>query len=311
MFNIIRDIIHMGCDNMSDEKIIRLQHFFEIDVRIKKGMYSMVPLSMQYFDESTLQKYTDELDDLLTYVFSELKCVAIDIFGKDSKVLARICYLENVIKNKFYLCGFDIDKLKKFYKEYIGNMKLEFINSVKGECIGYAFGGTSSVEMATSINEILHFIHSYVVNNNTILQTIPLLNQKNNKYNYPISLRGIKVPVFEQLFEQFPIELNVGWTDMVAISEKKLIMMVRDRGHALSMEISLNNNVARIEYFIPKLCNIEMINRLPGINKVNKDSIGATGSVEVPINALSETLFNFISKVPSDSDMILETGRSI
>ncbi len=38
----------------------------------------------------------------------------------------------------------------------------------------------------------------------------------------------------------------------------------------LTIEVTLNNNIARIEYFIPKLCNIEMINNLPGVNKVNK-----------------------------------------
>ena len=69
--------------------------------------------------------------------------------------------------------------------------------------------------------------------------------------------------------------------------------------------------MARIEYFIPKLCNIDMINRLPGVNKVNKGSIGATGAFEIPINSLSMTLIDFISKVPMDSDMIIENSFSI
>lgn len=296
---------------MSDEKIIKLQHFFEIDIRIKKGMYNMAPSNIQYFDESTIQKYTDELNDLLIYIFCELKCAAIDIFGKNSNVLTRICYLENVIKNNFYSCCFDIDKLKKFYKNFISNMEIDFINSVKDECVGYKISGTQSIECAVSINELLHFIHSYIINNDNILKSIPVIDEKYNEYNYPISLRGAEVPIFKQLFTMFPTNMDCGWTDMVVINEKKLIMMVRDRGHALSIEITLSNDVARIEYFIPKLCNIEMINRLPGINTVNKDSIGATGVVEVPINALSETLFDFISKVPMDSDIILETGKNI
>ena len=92
---------------------------------------------------------------------------------------------------------------------------------------------------------------------------------------------------------------------MVAINDKKLIIMVRDRGHALTIEVTLNNNIARIEYFIPKLCNIEMINNLPGVNKVNKNSIGATGVIETPINTLPGVLFDFISKVPTDYDMVI------
>ena len=54
-----------------------------------------------------------------------------------------------------------------------------------------------------------------------------------------------------------------------------------------------------------------MINMLPGINRVNNDSIGATGVVEVSIEDLSKTLFDFISKVPMDSDMIFQTGIKI
>ena len=119
-------------------------------------------------------------------------------------------------------------------------------------------GGTKTIEKAKSINEVLHFIHSYVVNNDQILQIIPLINTKINNYQYPIRLRGFNTPIFEQLFNQFPIDLDVGWTDMVIINEKKLIMMVRDRGHALTIEISLNNDIARLEYFISKSCNIEM-----------------------------------------------------
>lgn len=49
---------------------------------------------------------------------------------------------------------------------------------------------------------------------------------------------------------------------MVAISERKLLMMVRDRGHALSIEITLNGQNARLEYFIPKVCNVDMVNNL-------------------------------------------------
>ena len=102
------------------------------------------------------------------------------------------------------------------------------------------------------------------------------------------------------------IDLDVGWTDMVAVNERKLLMMVRDRGHALTIEITLNLQTARIEYFISKLCNVDMINNLPGVNKVNQDSVGATGAIEIPIGDLQNTLFSLISKVPTDSDMVLK-----
>lgn len=289
--------------------MIKLQHFFQVDLEIKKGMYALAPVNLKYYDESSIKKYTDNLDDLLSYIFIELKCIAIDIFGKNSNVILKISSMEEIIKNQFYSCGFDIDRLKKFYEIYISNMTNDFINGVKQECVGYKFGSTSSIEIACSLNEVLHFMHSYIINNENILESIPLISEKYNEFDYEIQLRGNKSDKFELIFKQFPENIYVGPTDMVIINEKKLIMMVRDRGHALSIEVSLNNDIARIEYFIPKLCNIDMINALPGINRVNNDSIGATGVIEVNINELSETLFNFISKVPMDSDMVFDNFK--
>lgn len=295
---------------MNDEKMIKLQHFFSNDIRIKKEIYDMAPQVLNgYVDEESVSKYTDKLNDSLIYIFSELKCITIDMFGKESNVFNRLCYLEQTIKSSFYSCGLDINKLKLFYQKFISNMEPNFIDSVKSTCKGYAFNEISAVNEASSINEYLYFMHSYIVNNDTILKSLPLICEKKNDQEYSISLRGNRNPIFEQLFVMFPSSLDCGITDMVIIDDRKLIIMVRDRGHALSMEVSLNNDIARIEYFIPKLCNIEMINRLPGVNKVNKDSVGATGVMEVKISDLPKTLFSFISMVPTDLDMFNSYGR--
>ena len=94
----------------------------KVDLRIKKEMYDIAPSKLKYTDEETIQKYTDELDSTLKYIFSELKCIAIDIFGNESNVLARIYNLEKITKDNFYSCGFDINKLKKFYQYFIINL---------------------------------------------------------------------------------------------------------------------------------------------------------------------------------------------
>ena len=84
-------------------------------------------------------------------------------------------------------------------------------------------------------------------------------------------------------------------------------MMIRDRGHALTIEIDIDGNDAIIKYFIPKLCNINMINSLPGVNKVkNTEVIGTTGMFKTSVNDLSNKLYHFISMVPTDSDMFIE-----
>ena len=286
---------------MQDDKLIKLQHFFEADIRIKKEMISIAPPN-DYLDKNSINKYTDEVYDFLIYTFSEFKCIASDIFGLDSIVMKKVEDLEQSIKNNFYSCGFDIDKLNLFYKDYISNMELDFINTVKNECVGYSLGGENSIKKASTINELLHYMHSYVLNNEIILQSIPEIAHKENDYKFTITYRGNRNPIFDQLYEVFPDDLDVGTTDMVTLNDRKLLMMVRDRGHALTIEITLTGQTARLEYFIPKLCNIDMINDLPGINKVNESSIGATGVIEIPVNELTNTLFDFISKVPMDMD---------
>ena len=292
---------------MDNEKIIKLQHFFSVDTKIKKEIYDIAPQSLNgYIDETSISEYTDKLNDSLIYILSELKCVALDVFGKE-------CYLEQDIKTNFYSCGFDIEKLKSFYQKYISNMEPSFIDDVKRSYIGYYFGGggVSPLKKASTINEILHLMHSRIINNEGLLQSIPLLNEKDNQHNNTISLRGIRNPMFEQLFMMFPTDLDCGITDMVIINEKTLIMMVRDRGHALSIEVTLNKDNARIEYFIPKICNVEMVNKIPGVNKVNDDSIGTTGTIEVEVKDLPTALFNFISMVPTDMDIVHNYGRGI
>ncbi len=148
-----------------DVNIIKLGHFFHVDTAIKKRISEASPFEIKYEDEESMMEYTNELYELLLYIFCELKCVSLDLFGRDSAILLKINYLEDVIKNSFYSCGLNIDKLKAFYKKYISDMSNDFVNSVKTECVGYTLGGTSCIDSANSVNELLHFIHSYTINN--------------------------------------------------------------------------------------------------------------------------------------------------
>ena len=173
--------MNIGCDDMDNEKIIKLQHFFSVDTKIKKEIYDIAPQSLNgYIDETSISEYTDKLNDSLIYILSELKCVALDVFGKESSIFNKVCYLEQDIKTNFYSCGFDIEKLKSFYQKYISNMEPSFIDDVKRSYIGYYFGGggVSPLKKASTINEILHLMHSRIINNEGLLQSIPLLNEK-------------------------------------------------------------------------------------------------------------------------------------
>lgn len=94
----------------------------------------------------------------------------------------------------------------------------------------------------------------------------------------------------------------------MSISDDRVIMMVRDIGHALSIEIEKENDKYYIRYFIPKVCNIDMVNSLKGVKKVKKGDNYTVGIFETSLEKLPFDLVDFISKVPTDIDMYKEGG---
>lgn len=294
----------MAENNTNEQNLLKLQHLFEVDTRLKKEMYDMVPPSDEGFiDERSIIEYTDKLDDSLKYIFTELKCISNDFLGPYG--LEKATIIEDVTKQEFYRAGFDLHKLREFYKNNISNMSKEFIDSVQDNCVGYQMIRSIGIPLkkVRTANELLHLAHAYVLNNERKLESVPVIDSKLNNLDYDITIRGVRSETFMEVYDNFPMDLDVGWTEMVALNDKKLLMMVRDRGHALTIETTLNAENARVEYFIPKICNERMVNALPGVNEVNENSVGATGAFEVKREDLSSSLYNFISKVPMDKDI--------
>lgn len=76
--------------------------------------------------------------------------------------MKRVLELKNRVRDNFYSCGYDIYKLRLFYKGCISHMKKDFLDSVKKTCVGYySFRGVEISMKADSINEMLYFIHLY------------------------------------------------------------------------------------------------------------------------------------------------------
>ena len=81
----------------------------------------------------------------------------------------------------------------------------------------------------------------------------------------------------------------------------KILMMVRDRGHALTIDIdTAKKDDILVRYFVPKLCNRDMVEALPGVNKAGISESGATGLFQTSGEELPKALFDFIGKVPTD-----------
>jgi len=180
-------------------------------------------------------------------------------------------------------------------------MSEELVNEVGENCVGYKIFRGVDLSKAKSLNEILHVVHQTIVNNEKNLSNLPKIDEKTNDNGASITLYGNLNELSSIIFNQFPQELSCGITDIVSLNNS-VIMMVRDRGHALSIEIEKENDKYYVKYFIPKINNIDMVNELKGVRKVNEDSKFTTGIFETSIEALSYNLTNFISKVPTDFD---------
>ena len=295
-------VTDVNVDNVEiSDKLQMMSDFFDIDTNLKKEMIDMAPVGNDIFN---VEKYVDNLNDSINYIFDEIKSAVRSVYPSQSaNYIKSIEKLEKTIKNEFYKCGYDIDKVKAFYNNYVSSMDLTFLQKVKKACFGYSAFNDPLISEATTINELLHCIHSAVVNSDTLLQSIELVASKELKYD-TINYRGLDVPVFKSIFDNIPEDIYVGCTDMVVVEENKMLMMVRDLGHALTMEVTINGDTARIEYFIPKICNAEMVNNLEGIlNKVNQGDWGANGVIEVNVSELNSKIYDFLSKVPNDGDM--------
>ena len=296
---------------MSNINIDVINKFFEYDTNIKKVMI-LCARCKDYSDEDSIIQFSDDLYDSLDYIFPRLKSISNDLIKDKPVILDKVRDLEKRTRKAFGACHHNINKLRKFYNDSITYMDPNFIETVKESCVGYTGHHIDdTAKKVLTINEMLHLMHSYIINNENILGSISVIDEKNNNYGYPIRLRGKSNPIFHQLFMNFPQSIDVGWTDMVAVNDNKLVMMVRDRGHALTIEITVNDkNEAKVEYFIPKVTNIDMVNSLPGINPSFNPDAGATGIMEIPLNELPNTLYSFISKVPMDMDAPTYGGSS-
>ena len=267
-------------------------------------MIAMAP--KRYIDEQSICDYSDKIAENLQEIFHELKESIKGLYGIKSYEYKKVDEMALELFSKLIDCGLDLNLLNKFYTEYVSDMSIDFRDSVKKECVGYSprFGNT--LEKAKTINELLHYFHASIMNDEYRLEALPTLAEKMNDYMGKISYRGFEVPIFEEIYTLFPKNLDVGDTDMVAVDNNKLIMMIRDLGHALTIEITINSDIARVEYFIPKICNANKVNKLPGVEKVSEDSStldSTTGITEFPISDLPQQLFDFLVKVPTDEDI--------
>lgn len=287
-----------------------MKEFFERDMKIKETLMSLAPTEADDYDELSRMEYLDKLEKGLDSLeYDTLASIKKFGFGEELNNTIRE-YFAN--KKKSMAVGkYEAGICQKIYNSEFASMSENFIEEVKEGFVGYAFFSNPSklpgfVKKAKIVNELLHSIHSSIVNNDEILESMPQIGTKRNTIEEPITLYGEENEVAEKIFKEFPLEMDCGITDIVSL-KNKVLMMIRDRGHALTIDMDTTNpKEVEVKYFVPKLCNEEMIRKLPGINESSITKSGASGFFVSDKDKITKDLFDFIEKVPTDGDMVFD-----
>lgn len=288
-----------------EENLKNIEKFFQADMQIKKDIYESFPQKSYSYNKESETAYSEVLYKKLENIKYNMDKI-LDTFSFFNQYRDKIEKQLETCKQELINCPIDYYKLKDFYNKNIGSMREEFIEKVGEECYGYGIGdcGKYLIEQAKTTNELLHVMHQSIINDQRILQSMPILNKKTNAKGYTITLYGINQPLSQNIFDSFEEDLEVGYTDILSLpNSKKVLLLVRDVGHALSIEIDCREEKDFVRYFIPKICNVEMVNKLKGVSPVNKDSQYTVGMFETTKDETSSTIIDFISKVPTDKDV--------
>jgi hypothetical protein len=281
---------------MSNVNLRNLELFFDYDLKIKNIMLNMAFKEEYAYNKDSLIEYEDKilksLEEIKYYLY-----VIISNFG-ENKELLKLDELFINIQNEFINAPLNPTKLKEVYRKNISDMRDSFIDTVNKTFKGYSCNIYDEIK-PTSINEYLHLIHARIVNNEEIYQSMPKINNDSSNVN----LYGEDNIIANNIYKNIVLaNINSDYIDILSL-KSRILIMARDLGHALMIEISFEQEKAYVNYFIPKVCNYIKVNNLKGINSVDKDSVYAKGIFEVDINKLPYELTNLMLNVPNDEDM--------
>lgn len=302
MYNINMKLVFM------EKNLIKMEDFFNRNLKIKDLLFNLAPTREDGSNNYTIVEYKDKFENILEKIeFHIFKILNSFEPNEEVKKIIQKNFERYRAKIAGRIQGFE--DLNRIYQDCCSDMNEDLVNKAREEFVGYLLhDGKVKKVMAgcQTINEMLHVIHSSIVNNENYYESMPKLAEKDNNAGYTIILCGREDELSLKLFNDFPLELNCGWTHIMSLKDN-ILMMVGDRGHALSITIEMDvDNTIWVKYFIPKICNVEMVNALKGVTKVDKTSAFTTGQFVTTKENLSEDIINFINGIPMDQDMVFD-----
>ena len=292
-----------------ENKLDKLKKFFDYNMKIKRVLYDSASNKyMDGYDTSYSIDYADKLHNAFEDIEYYMVTISNMFLGEDYRRYIKALFA--VYKDELFKCGSDFNKLRNFYEKFFSKINPALANEVRETCVGYYMfnSGFGLLKKAKTVNELLHVMHAAIVNDENTYGNIPLIARRKNNNGKYIELVGVPNEIAKQIFGAFPNQI---FSDRVNIMSfgNKILLMVRDVGHALSIEIDIEDETCVVKYFIPKVCNYLMINKLKGVTPVRMDSKYAVGEFVVPTNQIANAISNFVLGVPTDDHIFIQGGK--
>lgn len=279
----------------------KIELFYKYNVAIKKLIFSLRPF--EYNDEEFYQNYKvktiEKIDELKEYFDNLLEVLNFHLEEKE--------YVDNVFdkcQNELRKTRLDINDLDNFYHKYIYGIDKNLTKDVRHQT--YAIGGSSAllIPRAKTINELLFIIHCSVNNDLNLYQGVPLIEEKEN-----ISLRGEMTELSNNIYNSLSTEITPGFIEIISLKNvNKVLILISKRGHATTIEITQNEDIIDINYFIPRIYHLEMVNKLIGVTPVTEKDYYATGMLRCTTNEVCDKLQELIEGIPMDKHMFAPGG---
>lgn len=302
-------IITIG-DNM-EENLKTMEKFFELDLKIKDLLIKMKPERINY-DEHYNIKYVDNLLKTLE-IIKESFLNIVNMLNLSNEINSIIESKFKQYESKILSCNYDMGKIQKVYETEFLPMTSGLQEKLEKNLFAYNSNRNDIfvMEKCKTINDYLHAFHFYVVNDEDFYHKMPVIDKKININDEEITLCGRSTELSQNLFKSFPKSLDIGPTDILSF-EDKMLVMVRDKGHALSIEVTKEDDKLRVNYFIPKACNVEKVNLVRGVDKLDpeKDKFytSTRGEFVTTYENFSNDIIGFIVSVPTDDDIVFENS---
>ena len=291
-----------------DNNLEKIERFFKYDLEVKKILNNIVPNEKDFYSDEYRMKYVDKLfkslDDISFYINNMMGDYlvyndTVNLFNKKIETIKGFINSESFYR----LMDNGYESILKFVNLHILSMRASFVESVNKGFFGYRLFYGDGVLTPISINEFLHYVHSYIINNIKIYRSIPILKSSDIKDNSSgVVLRGNNDDLADSLYEKIlKSNLNSYYMDIISL-KNVILIMVRDLGHATVFEIDRSdNNCIFVKYFIPSNIDMEKNSHLKGINANKSDY--AIGEFQTSKDNMVKDICTLMSGIATETDI--------